>query len=587
MTTTPIVFGIYSFYDKNKDATISYKIPYINSFEITKDVDKISVQAIVRLPKNIYYDFTKSTKDTPTINDILTSNKSESPYFYEAPNEIQLPTGLQILDQENNATIGQSSTGDDIKRLNWVSIDRLNGSLIGRTKASDKLLEKSIFGPTPLSKDSYWGKVFTFDNTFNTDKAQQLTIDSQTLNFSKCNIVKFSKTYQQDDTSKKFSVGDLFTIRHGFLSDAIDSNDSNKNSTKDNLLTDTFYITKVIPTKNEIELHLENWTWKMRQIPCRGTITKDLTLIEFLKEYLFPIILKETYINAIITRDAETNLPRIVNLNEPFSNLTDNLITNKITKGFYFPVTNFYDILVTLKEKFLLTFSNLDYLSPSVTSCSIGYGYRDMTNGAIYSTQKNIIKKDITFVNYDDYKVLVRVTSNKELKPGELKKFKATIKKGTTQEEYNRLEAEYKKKAQVIFGDRSVLGMIRSNNAKLGQQTLQNEGNLESSNLVNINKLWVPNENLELYAKTFYNKLKFATEFNSITVKGPSNTYIYGGLNDIISITDRQDPSITGVYIVSSTSVNMSVQDGYTKSLKLGVRIPKQELPEFMIKIKS
>lgn len=589
MTTAPIVFGIYSYYNNGK--TVSYKIPYINSFEITKDSDNITVRAVVKLPKNIYYEFDKPLPAPSVIFDNLTGGKSNSPYFFEPPSEQQLPLGLQVLDQQDLKSIGTAPTGDDIKQLKWVSLDRLTGSLLGiNNNASAQLLEKSINGPTTINNLGYYGKAFTFDSAFDYNKATSFTIDSQPLQMKESKVYKFAKSYSQDSFAKVFTVGDLFTIRHGILSDAYDNtNQPGTNfGTKDNLMTDSFYITKVVPTQNEIELYLENWTWKLRQIPCRGTFGFDITLLDFLKTFLFPVILKETYLNAIITRDAEATdtLTNQDTTDQSFSKLTDNLLTNGITKGFYLPVTNFYDILVTLKEKFLLNFVDVNYLSPSVVSCSIGYGYRDMTESSIYDAQVNIVNKNIKTLNYDDYKVLVRVTSNKSLKPGELKAYKAKIKKGTTEAEWKIMEAEYKKKAQVIYGDRGVLGLIQSNNAKLGSQTLQSQGNAESANLINVTKLWIENENLYQYAKTLYRKAKYANEFNTVDVKNITNFGFNGGLYDAITIIDRQDPSITGCYIITSMNYSMSTNDGYTKQLKMGVRIPQSQFDDFLKQIK-
>jgi hypothetical protein len=297
-------------------------------------------------------------------------------------------------------------------------------------------------------------------------------------------------------------------------------------------------------------------------------------------------MLKETYLNAIITRDAEENLPT-TQPRVDFSKLTNDLLINKINSGFYLPITNFYDILITLKEKFLLTFNTLEYLSTSCISCSIGYGYRDASESSYYDTQENIIKKNVNFISYDDYKILIRITSNKSLTKEKLKELKAQVSKSTdpTTERYNILKKQKEIKAQVVFGDRGVLGMVKSNNAKLGQQSLQTEGNQDSVNLVNIQKIWVEGENLEKFARTLYNRMKFGSSLNSIVIKGPSPTLVYGNIYDIIKITDRQDPKITGNYIITQVNTSMDVENGYNRYINLGVRIPNMK--DFIENIKQ
>ena len=585
MTCAPICFGIYCYYDKSLDRTIAYKIPYINSFEFKKDMDNMTIKCIVKLPKNIAYFFNKKQNLKPAdIIDLVEGGKPNSPFFYEIPNELTLSNGLMILDQENTLNLGKSKTGDTIKSLKWVSLDNLLNSSLGKSKASSGLKELRMQG-LYVGFPIYYGKMFTFDEKFTFDKASKLTIDSLILdNLKDPTILKFTKNYGQDSISRQFAVGDLFILRHGFLSEAANppQNRTQIVNIKDKLLTNTFYITKIVPTENDIELHLENWTWKLRQIPCRGTFPNDITLLDFLKSYVFPVILKETYINGIITRDAELATSKG---DFGLSSLTNNLIKNTISKGFYLPITNFYDILLTLKEKFMLLFFNVEYFNDAILSCSMDYGYRDMTEAVVYDSRYQIIKKDITNLSYDDYKVLIRVTSNREIKGQELKDFKASIKKGTTKERYNILLAQKKKVGQVIFGDKGVLGMIRSNASRLGQQTLQSESNDGNCNIINIEKIWVKNENLEEYAKRMYNKIKFANQVNKVSIKGTSFTDLYGDLCDLITIIDRQDPSLSSVFIITSIGYSMDVNNGYTKDFSLGVKIPTNTQTNFIEKL--
>lgn len=601
MVRNPITFGIYSYYDTVLKKTISYRIPYINSFDIQKDSDNLTVRAKVCLPKNILYDINKNilspadvarltASGVPTsndvavsLNDILAGGKPNSPYFYEidyivsptgsVSSTIKIPDGLQVLNQlaDGNKTFTNES-GYLAKKFEWVSLDNLPGAQLGSNNSVSKdMLVQNLNDPN----GNYVGKAFTFDTTFNYDKATTFTIDSEIPNVELSTINKISRSSADQDLVTIFSVGDLFTIRHGLLESV--SKDGDK------LKTDSFYITKVVPTENEIELHLENFTWKLRQIPARGTISKTITLYDFMYDYIFPVILKETYINAIISRDAE-NESGTRPINAPnFSKLTDNLKANTLNSGFYLPITNFYDILATLKEQFLVNFVNVDYLGSACVSCSIGYAYRNVSDQYKYTTNRDITSKDMTKITYDDYKLLVRLTSNKELLKGDYKDLKASVTKKTTVNEYNQLKANKAMIGRVIYGDRGVLGFVTSNVSRLGQQTLTAGGNTDGVSIVNYTKLYYDKENLYELAIKIYRKLKFASSLNSIQTL----PFLDGspGLYDIISLVDTRNRSINGSYIVSSINYNMDVNSGYSQNISFGVKIPFDQLNTFVTEI--
>jgi hypothetical protein len=302
-------------------------------------------------------------------------------------------------------------------------------------------------------------------------------------------------------------------------------------------------------------------------------------------EYIFPVILKETYINAIVSRDAE-NESGVKPVDAPnFSKLTDNLKTNTLNSGFYLPITNFYDILATLKEQFLINFVNVDYLGSACISCSIGYAYRNVSDEYKYTTSRDIISKDITKITYDDYKLLVRLTSNKELTTGDKKALKASITKKTTTNQYNQLKANKAMIGRVIYGDRGVLGFVTSNTSRLGQQTLTAGGNTDGISIVNYTKLYYDKENLYELAIKIYRKLKFASSLNSIKTL----PFLDGspGLYDIISLVDTRNDSINGSYIVSSVNYSMDVESGYSQNISFGVKIPFNQLNTFVNNVSS
>jgi len=604
MVINPVTFGIYSYYDTTLKKTMSYRIPYINSFDIQKDSDNLTVRAKVCLPKNILYDIdknllspadvarmaslavTKTGEPATSLFDILAGGKPNSPYFYEIDYILSptgsvsstidiVPNGLQVLNQlaDNNKTF-TNEAGYDAKKFEWVSLDKLPGTQLGYDNfASQDMIVCNLND----SNNNYIGKAFTFDTTFDYNKATTFTIDSQTPNVELPNITKIAKSKADQDLTTIFSVGDLFTIRHGLLESV--SRDGDK------LKTDSFYITKVVPTENEIELHLENFTWKLRQIPARGTINSTITLYDFMHDYIFPIILKETYINAIVSRDAE-NESGVKPVDAPnFSKLTDNLKRNTLNSGFYLPITNFYDILNTLKEQFLINFVNVDYLGSACISCSIGYAYRNVSNEYKYRTDRDITSKDMTKITYDDYKLLVRLTSNKELLKNDLKNLKTKITKKTTTNQYNQMKANIAMIGRVIYGDRGVLGFVTSNTSRLGQQTLTSGGNTDGVSIVNYTKLYYDKENLYELAIKIYRKLKFASSLNSIK----TSPFLQGspGLYDIISLVDTRNDSINGAYIVSAISYSMDVNSGYSQNISFGVKIPFNQLKTFVKEINN
>jgi len=604
MVRNPVTFGIYSYYDTVLKKTKSYRIPYINSFEIQKDSDNLTVRGKVCLPKNILYDIRKNTPtpaDVATIvasgvpkanepavslDDILSGGKPSSPYFYEIDYILSptgsvsstidvVPNGLQVLNQLAGKNETFKKDGYDFKKFEWVSLDKLPGTQLGFNNSVSKDMIVCNLENTDLGPSGYIGKAFTFDKSFDYIKATTFTIDSLTPDIELPTITKIAKSKADQDLVTIFSVGDLFTIRHGLLeSVSVDG---------DKLKTDSFYITKVIPTENEIELHLENFTWKLRQIPARGTINATMSLYGFMTDYIFPVILKETYINAIVSRDAESlNGPTPPN-NDVFSKLTDNLQRNTLSSGFYLPITNFYDILNTLKEQFLINFVNVDYLGSACVSCSIGYAYRDVSEQYKYTTSRDITSKDMTKITYDDYKLLVRLTSNREPTKGDKKALKASVTKKTTGNEYNQMRANQLMIGRVIYGDRGVLGFVTSNSSRLGRQTLTSGGNTDGVSIVNYTKLYYQKENLYELAIKIYRKLKFASSLNSIKTL----PFLYGspGLYDIISLIDTRNQSINGSYIVSSISYNMDVNSGYSQNISFGVKIPFDQLTQFVEKV--
>jgi hypothetical protein len=604
MVRNPVTFGIYSYYDTVLKKTMSYRIPYINSFEIQKDSDNLTVRGKVCLPKNILYDIKKNTR-TPaevatliasgvpkagdpsvSLNDILAGGKPSSPYFYEIDYILSptgsvsstidvVPNGLQVLNQLAGENETFKKDGYDFKKFEWVSLDKLPGTQLGYDNSVSKDMIVCNLENTDLGISGYIGKAFTFDKSFDYIKATTFTIDSQTPDIELPTITKIAKSKADQDLVTIFSVGDLFTIRHGLLeSVSVDG---------DKLKTDSFYITKVIPTENEIELHLENFTWKLRQIPARGTISKTISLYDFMYEYVFPVILKETYINAIVSRDAESLDGPTPPNNDVFSKLTDNLQRNTLNSGFYLPITNFYDILNTLKEQFLINFVNVDYLGSACVSCSIGYAYRDVSEQYKYTTSRDITSKDMTKITYDDYKLLVRLTSNKELLKNDLKNLKASVTKKTTTNQYNQMKANIAMIGRVIYGDRGVLGFVTSNSSRLGQQTLTSGGNTDGISIVNYTKLYYDKENLYELAIKIYRKLKFASSLNSIKTL----PFLEGspGLYDIISLVDTRNDSINGSYIVSAISYNMDVNSGYSQNISFGVKIPFDQLTQFVEKV--
>jgi hypothetical protein len=605
MVRNPVTFGIYSYYDLAKEKTISYRIPYINSFDIQKDSDNLTVRAKVCLPKNILYDIKKNqyqfaasiagqVTTSPTVNpsdiqsslaDILTGGKPNSPYFYEIDYILSpigsesstidiVPNGLQVLNQLAGENETFKKDGYDFKKFEWVSLDKLPGTQLGYNNSVSKdMIVCNLNDPN----NNYVGKTFTFDPTFDYAKATTFTIDSKIPDIELPTITKIAKSKADQDLVTIFSVGDLFTIRHGLLeSVSVDG---------DKLKTDSFYITKVIPTENEIELHLENFTWKLRQIPAKGTISKTISLYDFMYEYVFPVILKETYINAIVSRDAESLDGPTPPNNDVFSKLTNNLQRNTLNSGFYLPITNFYDILNTLKEQFLINFVNVDYLGSACVSCSIGYAYRNVSDQYKYTTNRDITSKDMTKITYDDYKLLVRLTSNREPTKGDTKALKASVTKKTTTNQYNQMKANQLMIGRVIYGDRGVLGFVTSNSSRLGQQTLTSGGNTDGISIVNYTKLYYDKENLYELAIKIYRKLKFASSLNSIKTL----PFLDGspGLYDIISLNDTRNGSINGNYIVSSISYNMDVNSGYSQNISFGVQIPFDQLNTFVKEINN
>lgn len=608
MVRNPVTFGIYSYYDVVKKQTISYRIPYINSFEIQKDSDNLTVRAKVCLPKNILYDIKKNVTSVsnttlpPVVNPIITpqafsplltsllstqtGGKPNSPYFYEIDYILSptgsisstidvIPNGLQVLNQlaDSNKTF-TNEAGYLAKKFEWVSLDNLPGAQLGSNNSVSKdMIVSNLNDPN----GNYVGKAFTFDTTFNYTKATTFTIDSEIPDIELPTITKIAKSKADQDLVTIFSVGDLFTIRHGLLEGV--SKDGDK------LKTDSFYITKVVPNENEIELHLENFTWKLRQIPARGTINATMSLYGFMHDYIFPVILKETYINAIVSRDAESEAG-VKPIDAPnFSKLTNNLKTNTLNSGFYLPITNFYDILNTLKEQFLINFVNVDYLGSACVSCSIGYAYRNVSDEYRYTTNRDITSKDMTKITYDDYKLLVRLTSNRELLKDDKKALKASVTKKTTINQYNQLKANKAMIGRVVYGDRGVLGFVTSNASRLGQQTLTAGGNSDGVSIVNYTKLYYDKENLYELAIKIYRKLKFASSLNSIKTL----PFLDGspGLYDIISLVDTRNESINGSYIVSSISYNMDVNSGYSQNMSFGVKIPFDELKTFVKEINN
>lgn len=582
MVRNPVVFGIYSYYNTSLKKTISYRIPYINSFDIQKDSDNITVRATVTLPKNILYTIDKGRNPSDiTVDEFLSGGKSNSPYFFEYEQRlgkdgvqeyaVPIPNGLQVLNQyvDNKGKVIKNTAGYDTQYFEWVSLDKLPGTKLGAdNKASQDLIVQNLND----ANGNYLGKAFTFDTSFDYNKATTFTIDSQLPDIQLANMQKVSKSAADQDIVSIFSVGDLFTLRHGLLESV--SKDGDK------LKTDSFYITKVVPTENEIELHLENWTWKLRQIPARGSLNTTQTLYDFLNTYIFPVILKETYINAIVSRDAENPSGALPPSALNFSKLTSQLKSNNLNNGFYLPITNFYDILSTLKEQFLINFVNVDYLGSACVTCSIGYSYRDVGSTYEYVTNRDVISKDMTKISYDDYKLLVRLTSNRTLSVAETKALRASVGTQSSPEQWTEIKSQKAMIGRVVYGDRGVLGFVTSNSSRLGQQTLTTSGNADSVSIVNYTKLYYEKENLYELAIKIWRKLKFATSINSIKTL----PFLYGspGLYDIITLVDTRNSSINGCYIVSSINYSMSVNGGYSQNISFGVRIPFDQLTNFV-----
>jgi hypothetical protein len=581
MFRVPQVIGILSFRDGPQDKKMtSFVFKNILEFEIVKSSDDMASKAYVKLPNNLSY--STQTK-RPSFSKPLEDTLSDIPTDFESSIQ-KFTSGLQVWDSNYN-------TKNVDKPNYWVDIASISG------KPS----------PSPLGNGDinlYYGQRYSYTKNmdwkfFRTLKRDGIEYDKDTTNKESLQV---SKVYPKNESNliSLFKIGDLFTLRWVYQDGSNNPTYTTRSGPigpKTSFLNqENFYISNIKNEGNHLILELEGWTWMMRQIPCRLSLQKPISILEFLETYIMPVILKSTYIDSIVTRDSGGNLDD----NSFGSFPTENLLNNKIGPV-RINITNMYDLLVTLKHTYLINFTETQWAQPHGLYLSLGYGYRKalfkdispsfykkyaaalakqekITNPSVFLYQPGFdcASVNLTKINFNAYSVLVRITSNNTFNKLAKNKTPKTIVSTTDRKGVKSLTVEnvQKNQIEVVYGDRKAYGMISDSNDTLGGKTIIRSQDNDNANIINIKLVGIKDKNyLRTLAKKTYNKLKFANSINSLGVKPFFTLGRIPSIFEVVTVENRLDKSLTGDYITTETRIVINKEDGYLIEVGLGLRL--------------
>lgn len=583
MVRNPKCIGVLSFRDgKQTEQLKSIVFPYITEFEVMKDSNDMSTKAYVKLPSNLSYTIRKKR---PTFSTALEETLNDVPTSFESSIQ-QLSTGLQIWD----ANYGNTSA-TNTKKNYWNDVKSI------ANKPKTQPLENTTAG-------IYYGQRYSYVSNYTWENFRAFKRDGDLFDTNNANRVglQVSKVYpsSESDIVQLFKIGDLFTLRWVYENASGDSSFASRSGPTTPgsgvfLNTENFYISNIKSEGEFLILELEGWTWMMRQIPCRLSLQSPITILEFLETYVMPVILKSTYIDSIVTRDAGGK----VSDTSFGSRITTNLLDNKIGP-LRINITNMYDLLVTLKDTYLINFTETQWAQPHGLFLTIGYGYRK----ALFSTiSSDFYKKyaasqaqlqnienpsvflyrpgwdcatvNLTKINFNAYAVLVRITSNTTFNKLAKNTARKTITPKTDAKGVQSFVVEGVNKGQieVTYGDKKAYGLITDPTDTLGGKTIIRSQDNDNANIVNIKLVGIRDkEYLLRLAKKTYNKLKFANPINGIGVKPFFSLGRIPSVFEFVTIENLLESSLSGDYIVTSTRIVMNGQDGYLVDINLGLR---------------
>lgn len=597
----PKVCAILSYRDGDQLTKMkNIMLPIISAFEISKQSDDISTKGWVRIPKNLDLVFPQGYERkafTEPLKEFFL-RQGKNPLNLNS-SEFEIVEGLQIFDSK------------DKEPYKWKSVyptysGAKNDTDKNKPSSNQKLNVKNREFYRYWTPKIYYGQLYYYNDKYDGFSEEELwnnvrgfMIDGE-LDFE-ARQPEITKSTANSPTKllNKFKVGDLLTLRYGYAATRGDfqlvGNLPLTIGTSETQ-TQSFYITNIIAEDETILLELEGWTWMMRQIPAKISISESITIAEFLDRYIYPVILQTSYINGILTRDATPPGSNPDPQNKFGSKTTDNLLKQKIGP-LRISITNMYDLLVNLKETYFLNFAEPNWLSPHTLYLSLGYGFRkplleqlvpglatelqlsDSTPVFYYYPYRDFKTKDITKLNYNAYAVLVRVSSNNRavsaIKQPRTGQISQTLKSQTTGKPIGWKIDGLKQDDQsidVAFGDQKTFGMFSANDALRGQTFIRTSDN-DAANIINIKLVGITDRNyLRNLAKKTYEKMKFTSPVNFCITKPITALGRIPGIFDIVRIFDKVDTETEGDYIITRTRVFMDTDNGFCCEMGLGVK---------------